>query len=77
MLAWPAGTAPCCSTAAGSTGPPWSVRVSLANLDTEDYLTIGHHLREIISEAVEAWKQARRAGNGHGNGNGSGNGGGQ
>jgi aspartate 4-decarboxylase len=57
----------------GFEGPPWSARVSLANLDTPEYSTIGQHLREIAEAAVAAWKQAEPAkGNGHGNGNGNG-----
>ncbi len=31
----------------GFDGPPWSVRVSLANLDAEDYEAIGKNLRDI------------------------------
>ena len=40
----------------GFGGPPWSVRVSLANLDDEDYAQIGHYLREAAEEYVAAWK---------------------
>lgn len=40
----------------GFAGPEWSVRVSLANLDDEDYSVIGKTLSETLSEYVEAWK---------------------
>ncbi len=42
----------------GFDGPPWSVRVSLANLDAEDYEQIGRDLKEIVSNAVERWRNA-------------------
>ena len=45
-------TAPCCSTAAASHGPPWSVRVSLANLDADAYATIGRHLATVLRNAI-------------------------
>jgi aspartate 4-decarboxylase len=48
----------------GFNGPPWTVRVSLANLETEEYRQIGQHLRDTVSAAVEAWKQARAQGGG-------------
>ena len=35
----------------GFDGPPWSARVSLANLDAEDYVAIGRDLREIARAA--------------------------
>jgi aspartate 4-decarboxylase len=41
----------------GFDGPPWSVRVSLANLDTEDYEAIGKNLRDIAETAVENWRK--------------------
>lgn len=34
-------------------GPKWSVRVSPANLDDLDYMTIGHHLHSIMEEYKE------------------------
>ncbi|MET9255080.1 bifunctional aspartate transaminase/aspartate 4-decarboxylase [Streptomyces sp. NPDC003717] len=40
----------------GFDGPEWSIRVSLANLDTLDYLKIGHHLREIFNDYAEEWR---------------------
>jgi aspartate 4-decarboxylase len=42
----------------GFDGPPWSARVSLANLDTEAYVEIGRHLREVFDYAVAQWRQA-------------------
>jgi aspartate 4-decarboxylase len=43
----------------GFDGPPWAARVSLANLDTQDYAAIGRDLREIAAKAVEDWKGHR------------------
>jgi len=43
----------------GFAGPPWSVRVSLANLDASEYEAIGAHLREIVMTAVARWKALR------------------
>ncbi|MDR1678384.1 MAG: aspartate 4-decarboxylase [Prevotellaceae bacterium] len=40
----------------GFAGPEWSVRVSLANLDDNDYSIIGKELSETMMEYVEAWK---------------------
>lgn len=40
----------------GFAGPEWSVRVSLANLENEDYKIIGTHLSDVIQEYVDAWK---------------------
>ena len=40
----------------GFDGPPWSVRVSLANLDADDYEAIGKNLRDIAENAVENWR---------------------
>jgi aspartate 4-decarboxylase len=44
----------------GFGGPPWSVRVSLANLDDDDYIAIGQHLRALVDAGVERWRIARR-----------------
>lgn len=41
----------------GFDGPPWSARVSLANLDADDYVTIGRDLREIARAAVSRWRK--------------------
>ncbi|MEC5386567.1 aspartate 4-decarboxylase [Uliginosibacterium sp. H3] len=40
----------------GFGGPPWSVRVSLANLNDEDYAQIGNCMRKAAEEYVEAWR---------------------
>jgi len=40
----------------GFGGPPWSIRVSLANLDEEDYAKIGGYIRQASEEYAEAWK---------------------
>jgi aspartate 4-decarboxylase len=40
----------------GFDGPPWSVRVSLANLPTDSYEQIGEALRDIMHRVVERWQ---------------------
>jgi len=40
----------------GFAGPEWSVRVSLANLEDQDYDIIGKALSETMQEYVNAWK---------------------
>ncbi|MDL2290077.1 aspartate 4-decarboxylase [Paludibacteraceae bacterium OttesenSCG-928-F17] len=40
----------------GFAGPEWSVRVSLANLNDEDYCIIGKELHETMQEYVDAWQ---------------------
>jgi aspartate 4-decarboxylase len=42
----------------GFNGPPWSVRISLANLDAEDYEAIGRDLRETMQRALQEWQKA-------------------
>lgn len=42
----------------GFGGPPWSIRVSLANLDDEAYAKIGSELRKVLTEYVTEWKQS-------------------
>lgn len=44
----------------GFAGPEWSVRVSLANLEDEDYDVIGKHLHETMMEYVEAWQSTKK-----------------
>jgi aspartate 4-decarboxylase len=41
----------------GFGGPPWSVRISLANLDDQDYARIGVHMRAAAQEYVDAWRK--------------------
>lgn len=42
----------------GFAGPTWSVRVSLANLESEAYYKIGQALKEILTSYIEEWKQS-------------------
>jgi aspartate 4-decarboxylase len=46
----------------GFDGPPWSVRVSLANLDAADYEAIGRDLKALAQEAVDEWRTANGEG---------------
>jgi len=45
----------------GFYGPPWSIRVSLANLDDAAYGQIGHELQAVLEEYVGEWKQVQGA----------------
>jgi aspartate 4-decarboxylase len=40
----------------GFSGPEWSIRVSLANLDTPVYSKIGKTIAEMLHEYAAAWK---------------------
>lgn len=40
----------------GFDGPPWSIRLSLANLDDDAYRTIGEAIRAAAAEYVAEWK---------------------
>jgi aspartate 4-decarboxylase len=44
----------------GFDGPPWSARVSLANLDDSAYTQIGKNLAAVVQGAVQKWEQAGR-----------------
>ncbi|MCO4294675.1 aspartate 4-decarboxylase [Solitalea sp. MAHUQ-68] len=44
----------------GFDGPEWSIRVSLANLKDNDYVTIGKSLAEIFDTYAEAWKASSK-----------------
>src|SRR4051812_20056683 len=44
----------------GFNGPPWSARVSLANLDDAAYAQIGKNLAAVVKGAVEKWEKAGR-----------------
>jgi aspartate 4-decarboxylase len=46
----------------GFDAPPWSVRISLANLDTAAYEAIGGDLKAIAAAAVREWRASRPAG---------------
>lgn len=41
----------------GFDGPEWSIRVSLANLNEDDYAKIGQHIRTVLNEYAEKWKE--------------------
>ncbi|NLA28857.1 MAG: bifunctional aspartate transaminase/aspartate 4-decarboxylase, partial [Propionibacterium sp.] len=43
----------------GFDGPPWSVRLSLANLDEADYSVIGKAIRSVAEEYVTEWQAGR------------------
>ncbi len=43
---------------AGFDAPAWSVRVSLANLDADDYAVIGQRIAAMLDEYARAWKAA-------------------
>lgn len=40
----------------GFDAPDWSVRVSLANLNIDDYVTIGKHVSAMLDDYAKAWK---------------------
>lgn len=40
----------------GFSGPKWSVRVSLANLNEADYVKIGTSIKQILDEYAKEWK---------------------
>lgn len=42
----------------GFDGPEWSIRVSLANLNEEDYATIGKCVRGILDSYANRWKKS-------------------
>jgi aspartate 4-decarboxylase len=44
----------------GFGGPKWSIRVSLANLNDEDYAQIGNYMRKAAEEYVAAWKASKK-----------------
>ena len=44
----------------GFAGTEWSVRVSLANLEDEDYSIIGKELAETMYDYVEAWESTKK-----------------
>ncbi|GFE80335.1 aspartate aminotransferase [Steroidobacter agaridevorans] len=43
----------------GFEGPPWSVRVSLANLDADAYEAIGRDLKAMAQQALEEWRRSK------------------
>ena len=42
----------------GFDGPQWSIRVSLANLKTNDYIVIGKSIRAILDSYAERWRNS-------------------
>jgi aspartate 4-decarboxylase len=42
----------------GFDGPEWSIRVSLANLNEEDYVTIGKSIRNMLDSYAQKWKDS-------------------
>ena len=44
----------------GFNGPSWSVRVSLANLESSAYYKIGQSIKEILDSYVEQWKETNK-----------------
>jgi len=45
-----------CLPGEGFRGPKWSLRISLANLDDDAYVTIGKNISGIMKEYYESWK---------------------
>lgn len=45
----------------GFEGPEWSIRVSLANLDDEDYQKIGRAINELFDEYAKEWRMNQKA----------------
>jgi aspartate 4-decarboxylase len=43
----------------GFDGPPWSVRISLANLDADAYEAIGRDLTDLMTRAFTEWQRSR------------------
>jgi aspartate 4-decarboxylase len=44
----------------GFEGPQWSVRVSLANLEDDCYLTVGAAIRRVFDTYVAEWQETTR-----------------
>lgn len=43
----------------GFDGPRWSIRVSLANLNEEDYVRLGTNIRKILNQFADEWKASK------------------
>ena len=43
----------------GFDGPKWSIRVSLANLNEEDFVRLGANIRTILNQFADEWKQSK------------------
>lgn len=46
----------------GFDAPPWSARVSLANLDDDAYPKIGEQMRTLVLAAIDRWKKSKKRG---------------
>lgn len=46
----------------GFDGPPWSVRISLANLNADAYEAIGRDLKDLMGRAYEEWRRSQGKG---------------
>lgn len=44
----------------GFQGPEWSIRISLANLNDNDYITIGEVLKKILKDYAVEWKKFQK-----------------
>ena len=49
-----------CLPGEGFAGPKWSIRISLANLNLDDYKAIGKNIRELLHEYYEEWSKKRK-----------------
>jgi len=43
----------------GFDGPRWSIRVSLANLNEDDYVRLGKYIRQILDQFADEWKASK------------------
>lgn len=43
----------------GFDGPRWSIRVSLANLNQEDYVRLGKNIRRVLDQFADDWQAAK------------------
>ena len=41
----------------GFAGPKWSIRVSIANLNDDDYTSIGKNIREVMDDFFQSWEK--------------------
>ncbi|MBT3581851.1 aspartate 4-decarboxylase, partial [bacterium] len=48
-----------CLPGQGFKGPDWSIRVSLANLNDDDYTVIGQSIREVMDSFYQAWQKKK------------------
>ncbi|MGE5630430.1 MAG: aspartate 4-decarboxylase [Caulobacteraceae bacterium] len=45
----------------GFHGPEWSIRISLANLNDENYLKIGKFLHKVLEDYVNSWNEFKKS----------------